>query len=113
MALFFKNESFSSEQKYRFVTFAPVNKLKDLYYEYKEVKYKMYDFRVVNGVLTPYIKMPFNFWNTDKCSAVTSIGIGPSINANQMEYGLIHFLKSFDYEMDNCQIYKSKIPLRY
>jgi hypothetical protein len=73
----------------------------------------MYDFRIVNGVLTPYIKMPFNFWNTDECWAVSSIGIGPSINAIQMENGLKQFLKSFTYKMEDCKIYHSRIPLRY
>lgn len=112
-ALFFKNECFASENEYRFVAIAPVDQLKDLYYEYKGTQYKMYDFRLVNGVLTPYIKMPFNFWNTDECCAVTSIGIGPSINATQMENGLKQFLKSFDYVMEDCDIYQSQIPLRY
>ncbi len=57
--------------------------------------------------------MPFNFWNIDECWAVTSIGIGPSINATQMENGLKQFLKSFDYVMEDCEIYQSQIPLRY
>lgn len=112
-ALFFKKECFEAEAEYRFVAVAPVDKLKDLYYEYKEKQCKMYDFRLVSGVLTPYIKMPFNFWNADECLAVTSIGIGPSINAAQMENGLKQFLKSFDYKMEDYKIYHSQIPLRY
>ncbi len=51
-ALFFKNGCFASEKEYRFVAIAPVNQLKDLYYEYKGIQYKMYDFRLVDGVLT-------------------------------------------------------------
>ena len=95
------------------IAISPVNKLKDLYSEYDQKRYKMYDFRIVNGVLTPYIKMPFNFWNTDECWAVSSIGIGPSINGIQMENGLKQFLKSFTYKMEDCKIYHSRIPLRY
>lgn len=112
-SLFFKHECFSTEQEYRFVAISPVDKLKELYYEYNQKRYKMYDFRIVNGVLTPYIKMPFNFWNTDECWAVSSIGIGPSINAIQMENGLKQFLKSFTYKIEDCKIYHSRIPLRY
>ena len=112
-ALFFKNEFFSTEEEYRFVAIAPVAKLKSLHYEYEEKQYNMYDFRLVNDILTPYIKMPFNSWNKEECWAVSSIGIGPSVNSIQMENGLKQFLKSFDYEMRSCRIYHSQIPLRY
>ncbi len=108
-ALFFKNESFAPEKEYRFIAIVPVDKLK----KYNSKKYKMYDFHIIDGAFTPFIKMPFNLWNVDKCRCVTSIGIGPAKNSANMANGLRQFLNSLDYEIEDCKIYHSKIPLRY
>ncbi len=41
----------------RFVAIVPKSILKDIYYERVDgTRVKMYDFRSVNGVITPYIK---------------------------------------------------------
>lgn len=112
-ALFFKDECFADERETRYVAIAPVDSLRDLQYTYKGRTYKMYDFRFVNGVLTPYIKMPFSDWNRDTCWAIDYIGIGPSANADQKEAGLRQFIRSLDYELETCFIAKSKIPVRY
>lgn len=112
-ALFFKDECFADERETRYVAIAPVDSLRDLQYTYKGHTYKMYDFRFVNGVLTPYIKMPFLDWNQDTCWAIDYIGIGPSANADQKEAGLRQFIRSLDYELETCFIAKSKIPVRY
>ena len=66
----------------------------------------MYDFRMVNGVLTPFIKMPFNDWNVDECWAFDSLKIGPSANSDQKKAGLEQFIKSLDYKLHECKIYK-------
>ena len=58
---FFKDECFKDEDEYRYVAIVPIDKLKDLSYEYKSINYKMYDFRLVNGVFVPYLKIPFSF----------------------------------------------------
>lgn len=79
-ALFFKDQCFEDERETRYVAVVPKCKLKRLHYEYKGAQYKMYDFRIVNGILVPYIKMPFNDWNQDECWAINSIRVGPSGN---------------------------------
>jgi hypothetical protein len=45
--------------------------------------------------------------------AISSIGIGPSANSEQKEAGLEQLIRSLDYKLDECKIYKSKIPVRY
>ena len=112
-ALFFKDQCFEDERETRYVAIVPTDMLKDMYYEYNGNKFKMYDFRIVNGMLVPYIKMPFNDWNKDVCWAIKSIRIGPSGNAEQKEAGLKQFVHSLDYEFENCAILKSNIPVRY
>lgn len=112
-SLFFKNECFEDEKEYRFVAIAPSKKLKALSFDYNGYKEKMYDFRIVDGTLIPYIKIPFNFWNSENCWPISSIGISPSINYEQKKLGVEHFIKSFDYSFPNLQIYHSKVPLRY
>lgn len=112
-ALFFKDQCFEDEKETRYVAIVPTDKLKDLHYEYKGNAYKMYDFRIVNGMLIPYIKMPFNDWNEGICWAIDSIRIGPSGDADQKEAGLKQFIQSLDYEFDKCSIVKSNVPVRY
>lgn len=112
-ALFFKDECFKDEEEYRIIAVAPSEKLKSLSFDYNGYTEKMYDFRIVDGVLTPYIKMPFNFWNYDECWPISSIGISPSMNYEQKKLDVEHFIKSFDYNFPCLNIYHSKIPLRY
>lgn len=112
-ALFFKDECFEDEQETRYVAVVPTESLKALTYKNGEKTGKMYDFRFVNGVLTPYIKIPFGNWNQKTCRAIDYIGIGPSANADQKEAGLRQFIRSLDYELESCLIAKSKIPVRY
>lgn len=112
-SLFFKDSCFAGEEEYRFVAIAPKDSLNDLFYEYDEKEYKMYDFRIVNGSLTPFIKMPFNYWNVNDCWVINSIGISPCLNADIKEIGLKAFLNSLEYKFPQCTIYRSDIPLRY
>ncbi len=112
-ALFFKDECFADERETRYVAIVPTDELNNLYYEYKGNKYKMYDFRIVNGMYIPYIKMPFNDWNQDVCWAINSIRIGPSGDDEQKKAGIKQFVRSLDYEFDTCHIVKSNIPVRY
>ena len=57
-SLFFKHESFSTEEEYRYVAVVPTEKYKDsfLYNGKMDQNVQMYNFRAVDGVLTPYIK---------------------------------------------------------
>lgn len=112
-ALFFKDEYFADERETRYVAIAPVDSLKNLQYTHNGHTCKMYDFRFVNGVLTPYIKMPFFSWNQETCWAIDYIRIGPSANADQKEAGLRQFIRSLDYKFEKCYIAKSDIPVRY
>ena len=78
---------------------------------------QMYNFRAVDGVLTPYIKVPI--WGTDDLDLkatfwnVASIGIAPCLNFELKKNGVIQFVKSLPYRVENFQINKSKIPVRY
>lgn len=112
-SLFFKDDCFAGEQEYRFIAIAPKDSLNELFYEYNGEKHKMYDFRLVNGCPTPFIRMPFNFWNVNDCWAINSIGVSPCLNADIKELGLKTYLDSLDYKMANCKIRRSNIPLRY
>lgn len=114
LALFFKDKCFEDERETRYVAVVPNDRLKDLFYEYNGQKYKMYDFRIVNGVLVPYIKMPFNGWNGEECWAINSIRVGPSGNAEQKIAGLKQFVQSLDYTFgEECKILSSNVPVRY
>ena len=112
-ALFFKDRCFEDEQETRYIAIVPTAKLNEIFYEYKGIRYKMYDFKIQNGVLVPYIKMPFNDWNQDTCWAIDRIRIGPSTNADQKALGLKQFMDSLDYKFEDCQVVKSAIPVRY
>ena len=51
-SLLFKNPCYEQEREYRFVAIAPFANLKNLTYNYDSQEVKMYDFRLVNGVIT-------------------------------------------------------------
>lgn len=112
-SLFFKDECFADEKEIRYVAIAPTERLGKLSYNYDGHSHKMYDFRIVNGVLTPYIKMPFNFWNVDECWAIDYIGIGPCHNSEQKKIGVQQFVASLDYQFAHICIETSKVPVRY
>lgn len=112
-SLFFKDVAFESEQEYRFVAIVPVSKLNSLSYTYNDSENKMYDFRILNGVFIPFIKMPFNYWNVDECWVVRNIRISPSSNYEQKKNGLMRFICSLEYEIPELQIFHSEIPLRH
>ena len=113
-SLFFKNKCFESEEELRFVAVAPKNRLNELYYTKLDgTKVKMYDFRLVNGVITPYIKMPLFGWSSNENWITQRIGVGPCMDFDQKKNGIVQFEKSLDYKFHDLQIIKSEIPLRY
>ena len=112
-ALLFKDECFSEEQESRYIAVVPTDKLRELHYTYKEKEYNMYDFRINNGVLIPYIKVPFNEWNVDACWVINSITVGPCYNAEERMASIKMFIDSLDYKFKDCSICKSIIPVRY
>lgn len=113
-SLFFKNDCFSSEEEMRFVAIVPKSKLNNIYYERIDgTKVKMYDFRNVNGIITPYIKMPLFGWNVSENWITSSIGVGPCLDFEQKEKGIIQFVKSLEYSFHELRVIESGIPLRY
>lgn len=117
-SLFFKHKSFSTEEEYRYVAVVPTENIKILSYTTENgSNVQMYNFRAVDGVLTPYIKVPI--WGTDDLDLkatfwnVASIGIAPCLNFELKKNGVIQFVKSLPYRVENFQINKSKIPVRY
>lgn len=98
----------------RFVAVAPTDHLKDLYYEdVNGAKVKIYDFRNVNGVIAPYLKLPLFGFHIEESYITYYIGIGPCLDFSQKSAGLKQFISSLDYKMDNLKIVESDIPLRY
>ena len=113
-SLFFKNECFYTEEEMRFVAIVPKRILKDIYYERTEgTRVKMYDFRGVNGVITPYIKIPLFGWNTQENWITSQIVVGPCVNYELREKGISRFIDSLDYKFHELKIVKSKVPVRY
>lgn len=113
ISVFFKDESFVSEEEYRFVAIAPKNKLKMLFYKDGQASIKMYDFRIVNGVSVPYLKIPICSYNSEEFWGIDSIGTSPTQHYDQMANGIIQLISSLDYVLPNFRIRKSNIPLRY
>ena len=98
----------------RFVAVAPKERLNDLFYEkFDGTKVKMYDFRNVNGVITPYIKMPLFGWSDSPSWVIDCIGIGPCLDFEQKREGVLRFVDSLEYEFEDLKIEKSEIPVRY
>ena len=111
-SLFFKDKHFEGEKEKRYIAIVPVSILNQIEYEYNEKVYKMYDFRISNGMLIPFIKMPFNTYHVENCYSIESIRVGPSGNFEQKKEGICRFIESLDYNMEIPRIIKSEIPLR-
>ena len=113
-SLFFKHQCFSTEEEMRFVAIVPKSKLNNLYYERIDgTKVKMYNFRNVNGIIIPYIKMPLFGWNVTENWVTSSIGVGPCADFEQKKNGITQFVASLEYNFHKLQILESEIPLRY
>ena len=113
-SLFFKNECFASEDEMRFVAIAPKNKLQNLFYEKEDgTKIKMYDFRNVNGVIIPYIKMPLFGWHISENWITSNIRVGPCMDYEQRKNGIVQLVDSLEYSFNELNVRKSEIPLRY
>lgn len=113
-SLFFKRSCFEAENEMRFVAVAPKEELNELFYEkLDETKVKMYDFRNVNGVITPYIKMPLFGWSDSPSWVIDRIGVGPCLDFEQKRQGILQFVDSLEYEFEDLEIEKSQIPVRY
>lgn len=98
--MFFKNECFAGENEYRVVVSA--------IHEGGIVRpdeLTPTDFRVRDGVLSPFIRVPFNAAN-----AIKSITVGPLVNSEIAAQGLRYYLSSKHIDAD---IKRSSIPLRF
>lgn len=112
-SLFFKHSCFSSEEEYRFVAIAKTQTLTELYYKDNDKVIKMYDFRIVNNVPAPFIKMPFCTYHTQDSSVISRIGIAPSSQSDLIIDGIKRFIGSLDYQLSDIEYYRSVLPLRY
>lgn len=112
-AIFFKDNCFKDENETRYVAIVPIEQLSSLKYEYKGNSHTMYDFRIVNDMLVPYIKIPFHYWNADFCYVINAIRVGPSHTFLQKKKSLEMFIESLDYKLNCCPIIESEIPVRY
>jgi|SRR5699024_2683686 len=92
-SIFFKNQAFKVEEEYR-IAYTTLNKA--------EV-----NFRNLNGIIIPYISTEFNK------SAIKSVSVGPKNNSDIAEKGIKFYLERKKYNVDNIDIMKSKVPLRY
>lgn len=97
MSLFFKDSYYQDEKEYRFVLSLDNSKIKNNNLEY--------DFRFVNDILVPFLKIPF-----DK-DMIETICIGPCLNTDISSKSLSAMLEYYDFK--NAAIGVSTIPLRY
>lgn len=97
ISLFFKDVAYKDEKEYRFVISLDNSKIKNNVLEY--------DFRFVNDILVPYLKIPF-----DK-DMIELIGIGPCMNSDLSSRSLFALLQYYDFK--NTFVGESSIPLRY
>ena len=95
--LLFKNNVFNSEKEYRFAFV-----LKD-----PALKKDILNFRTNNGTLVPFIKIKI------KPDFIDSITIGPTNKTNLKESAISEFMEFEDYNMDDIELLKSVIPLRF
>lgn len=113
-SLFFKNDCFKTEEEMRFVAIVPKCKLNDLAYRQEDGTIrKMYDFRIVNNVITPYIKMPLFGWNIEENWITSRIGVGPCMDFELRKEGIMRFVESLDYSFHQFDVVQSDIPVRY
>ena len=92
--MFFKHSAFQNEKEFRWV----------IYYV-KDYGQTSYDFRIVNGMLLPYLKINF------EKAHVNSITISPANDQQILEDSLTFYKMLKGYP--DVHIYKSKIPKRY
>lgn len=97
MSLFFKDSYYQDEKEYRFVLSLDNSKIKSNNLEY--------DFRFVNDILVPFLKIPF-----DK-DMIEIVCIGPCLNTDISIKSLSALLKYYNF--NNASIGISDIPLRY
>lgn len=98
--MFFKRQCFEGEQEYR----AIFSYIHDGGRVGPEECYPV-DFRIRDGVLIPFVKMPFN-----AMGFVKSITIGAKNTSDIASVGLKYFLRAKNMSVD---VRKSEIPLRY
>lgn len=97
-SMFFKDSKFEQEEEYRFIFQASHNS--------KKVSInKEMNFRVKEGALCPFVKVPFKCLNS-----LESITIGPKNNIDIAKKGLENYCRNKEI---NPKILKSNIPLRY
>ena len=113
-SLFFKKQCFSAEEEMRFVATIRKNELNNLFYELDNgKKIKMYAFRNVGGVITPYIKMPLFGWSDETSWVTSNVVVGPCMDYSQKKDGILRFVDSLDYKFHDLHVKESEIPVRY
>ena len=98
LSLFFKSSYFKNEEEYRIV-------IRTL--QFKEKQFININFRISNGILTPFLEVSFK----DKPEIIKGVTISPTQKSPLVERGLSDFLIAKKYK--DVNISKSKIPLRY
>lgn len=82
-AICFKSESFKQEEEYRIVFSIKLGE-------------DITKFKPRNGIVTPYIEIPTTTTNIDKIP-IESVTIGPKINIDVADSGVLHFLNWLGY----------------
>lgn len=97
ISIFFKDISYKDEKEYRFVISIDNSKIKSNKLDF--------DFRYVNNILIPFLKVPF------EKRVIDLIVTGPTVHSDISLKGLVALL---DYnEFSNTEVGISTIPLRY
>lgn len=113
-SLFFKKSCFSTEEEMRFVAAVQKKELNEIHYKKEDgTTQKIYDFRISNGVLTPFIRMPLFGWSDGDNWITSRVGIGPCMNFDLKKEGILRFVQSLEYTFNEFSVVESEIPVRY
>lgn len=97
IGLFIKQKEFINEEEYRVVF------LRENYFE----EGFRTEFRIKDSSFIPFIKVPFNERD------IKSIRVGPNNKSDIAENGLMALLEEKGFNLEEIEINKSNIPLRY
>lgn len=103
LILCFKQENFYPEEEIR----AVVTLQSDF------IRKDLVQYRVAKNMIIPFIEVKFNDDLRKNILPITAVTIGPTNNDEIIREGIYEFMKDNNYNMDNIEIRKSSIPLRF
>lgn len=102
---FIKRDCFKQEREFRIVITVPNERLAEL----KKSKENVYQFRISNGILIPFLELKFSL------KAVKSMMISPTVQSDLVERSIQDFLKYCEFDVEDYAqfIRHSTVPVRF